>query len=97
MSTGWSNSRFRTGSISDQTATSRRKNDAFLGPTPRTRSRRSKALHKWSAGTLRRECLDHLLIHGEQHLRQILTDGHYDIATDVPEHRRLFDDLVLTI
>jgi putative transposase len=31
-------------------------------------------------GTLRRECLDHLLIHGEQHLRQILTEyaRHYN-------------------
>ena len=25
-------------------------------------------------GTLRRECLDHLLIHGERHFRQILTE-----------------------
>jgi putative transposase len=34
-------------------------------------------------GTLRRECLDHLLIHGEQHLRRILTEyaRHYN------EHR----------
>ena len=31
-------------------------------------------------GTLRRECLDHLLIHGEQHLMQILTEyaRHYN-------------------
>lgn len=31
-------------------------------------------------GTLRRECLDHLLIHGEQHLRKVLTEyeRHYN-------------------
>ena len=34
-------------------------------------------------GTLRRECLDHLLIYGEQHLRRVLTEyaRHYN------EHR----------
>jgi hypothetical protein len=31
-------------------------------------------------GTLRRECLDHLLIYGEQHLRRVLADyeRHYN-------------------
>jgi len=32
------------------------------------------------AGTLRRECLDHLLIYGDQHLRQVLAQyaAHYN-------------------
>jgi putative transposase len=37
------------------------------------RSPRANSFAERYVGTLRRECLDHLLIHGEQHLRQILT------------------------
>jgi transposase InsO family protein len=36
------------------------------------RSPRANSFAERYVGTLRRECLDHLLIHGEQHLRQIL-------------------------
>jgi putative transposase len=47
------------------------------------RSPRANSFAERYVGTLRRECLDHLLIHGEQHLRQILTQyaQHYN------EHR----------
>jgi putative transposase len=47
------------------------------------RSPRAKSLAERYVGTLRRECLDHLLIHSEQHLRRILTEysRHYN------EHR----------
>jgi putative transposase len=39
-------------------------------------------------GTLRRECLDHLLIHGEQHLRRILT-GYAQHYNDHRPHQSL--------
>ncbi len=57
-------------------------NGARIIKTP-VRSPRANSFAERYAGTLRRECLDHLLIHGERHLRRILAEysRHYN------EHR----------
>jgi putative transposase len=57
-------------------------NSVRIIKTP-VRSPRANSFAERYVGTLRRECLDHLLIQGEQHLRQILTQyaQHYN------EHR----------
>jgi len=57
-------------------------NGARIIKTP-VRSPRANSYAERYVGTLRRECLDHLLIHGEQHLRRMLAEyaRHYN------EHR----------
>jgi hypothetical protein len=57
-------------------------NSVRIIKTP-ARSPRANSFAERYAGTLRRECLDHLLIYGEEHLRRILAEyaRHYN------EHR----------
>src|SRR3984893_9707062 len=57
-------------------------NGTRITKTP-TRSPLANSFAERYVGTLRRECLDHLLIYGEQHLRRTLTEyaRHYN------EHR----------
>jgi transposase InsO family protein len=59
--------------------------DVFVGNGVRiirtpARSPRANSFGERYVGTLRRECLDHLLIYGEQHLRRILSEysRHYN-------------------
>ncbi|MGW4798930.1 hypothetical protein ACWEPC_41590 [Nonomuraea sp. NPDC004297] len=39
-------------------------------------------------GTLRRECLDHLLIHGGRHLRMVLTEDEHHFHHHRPHQGR---------
>ena len=62
--------------------------DVFVGNGMRIirnppRSPRANSFAERYVGTLRRECLDHLLIHGERHLRRVLTE----YARRYNEHR----------
>jgi len=58
--------------------------------------RRGKTLAERVIGSIRRECLDHIVVIGERHLRRILsqyvayynrTRTHFPLSKDPPEHR----------
>jgi transposase InsO family protein len=52
------------------------------------RSPRADSFAERYVGTLRRECLDHLLIHGERHLRRVLAEYARHYNEHRPHHSR---------
>jgi transposase InsO family protein len=52
------------------------------------RSPQAKAYAERFVGTLRRECLDYLLIYGQRHLRSVLTDYQRHYNTHRPHQGR---------
>jgi transposase InsO family protein len=56
------------------------------------RSPRANSFAERYVGTVRRECLDHLLIHGERHFRRILPSTR-GITTNIARTSRANNDL----
>ena len=67
-------------------------NDVRIIKTP-VRSPRANSFAERYVGTLRRECLDHLLIHGERHLRTVLAEFESHYHYHYNHHRRTEADL----
>jgi len=62
-------------------------NDTRVIKTP-ARSPQANSQAERFVGTLRRECLDHLLIQGEQHLRKVLAQYAQHYNDHRPHHAR---------